>query len=77
VGGLPKCSTGSFPVKLSSSHLLFTFAFALHPQEAKDPAFEVASIKPLGPPILKPGEILGLRYAGNRVSGRTQLFAMI
>jgi len=57
--------------------LLLTFALSLHPQEAKDPAFEVASIKALGPPILKPGEILGLRFAGNRVSGRTQLFAMI
>jgi uncharacterized protein (TIGR03435 family) len=52
-------------------------ALALPAQEPKDPAFEVASLKPLGPPILKPGELLGLQYKGNRVSGRTQLFALI
>jgi len=59
---------------------MFLIALLSHVARGQDStprAFEVASIKPLGPPILKPGEVLGLTYAGNRVSGRTQLFPMI
>jgi uncharacterized protein (TIGR03435 family) len=60
--------------------LVCVAVLAAHSQTAKDPAFEVVSIKAIGPAIsYGPGGsfVLGLRYTGTRITGNSQIPALI
>jgi len=55
-------------------------AVAARSQTGKDPAFEVVSVKAMGPNISHgpgTGMVMGLRYSGTHVTGNSQIPAMI